>query len=638
MSSRAKRVALSTPLIGTAIAVLTWPYYTLLPSSGLDPSWVAGLYMATERGMDAGTEIVFSYGPLGFLGLPSLFEIGLGRLSFLWTALVQIALCTSLLWASRRAFGLIPGIVVTIFAASIPNSDPLLIVAAALGVAALLDGWGPRANLALAIGGGALAGMQLLGSLRAGPTLVLVFLAVLLALPDRRRTLPAFAGAAAVSFFIFWFATGQGFGNLDDYLVNTASVVGGYSASMVVVYQSVWWQLPGSIAGAVTLAVLCVAAVLSRDNLRRIGVAIIVAAVAFLMFKHWVVRSTPDRGAAFLASLLMIGVVLTPYVRRELAIAAIVVLAAFTYISNEETLDVRLDLLAHAESFVEEVGILVTPGRAAEVQAEGRTAMLGVYALTPEQLAPLNAGSVHVATLEAGVAWAWEFDWVPLPIFQQYTAYTERLDRLNAEKLESQSAPERILWENAPLVDATFAPVRPYPGTIDRRVPAWDSPAQMIEMFCRYRAEKWDTRWAILLRSPDRCGRERPLGSVVTGNGEPVRLPATRRNEALVVRVDGLATSGVERLRNFLFRGARRSAVLAGSRYNVAPETAADGLLLRVPRWADYPGYFALDSDSRNVSFEREGGFLTAGPSELTLTFSALPVDAPATLPRPASG
>jgi hypothetical protein len=632
-----KRVALSTPFLGAVVAVLTWPYSTLAPSAGIDPSWVAGLYMAAERGMNAGTEIVFSYGPLGFLDLPSLFDVDLGRLAFAWSGSVHVAYCVALLWASRRAFGLLFGLAITTFATVVPFSDPIVVAAAVVGAAALLGEWSPRMRLAFALGAGALSGMQLLGSLRAGPVLLAMGVAVLLGLPDRRRTFPAFAGSALLSFFVFWFATGQGIANLDDYVANTISVVSGYSVSMVFSYPSRWWQVPAFIVGVATLAALTVAAVWRRDRMRRIGLGLMIAAVVFLMFKHAIVRSSPAGDGFFLATLLAIGLVLVPHVRRALAIAAVVVLAGLAYLGNEETLDVRLDLRAHAESFFEVSEILLTPGRAAEEQMRGRAAMQSLYGLTAEQLALLRWGTVHVATLEAGVAWAWELDWNPLPAYQQYTAYTERLDRLNAEKLESSSAPDLILWMNAPAVDPTFAPVRPFPGTIDRRVPAWDSPAQMVQMFCRYRVEQWDERWAILRRGPNRCGPERRLTSVVAGNGEAVRLPATRPDEALLVRVDGLEVSGIERLRTSLFRGAERSTVLAGHRWNVIAGTAADGLLLRIPRWADYPGKFALDSGTSTVSFERDGGFLTGGSPELTLAFSALPLDRPAILPAAAA-
>jgi hypothetical protein len=629
-----KRVALSTPLLGAAVALLTWSFFGLSPSAGIDPSWVEGLYMATERGLNFGTQIVFSFGPLGFLDFPGAFAIGLGRLAFAWSALVHLSFCIALLWASRRAFGLLVGLAITLFAASMPSSDPILITAAVVGAAALLDEWSPRLRLAFAFGAGAIAGMQLLGSLRAGPVLVVIGLAVLLGLPERRRTLPAFAASLLGSFFFFWFAAGQGLGNLDDYALNTASVLSGYSSSMVYVLPGRWWQFPGFALGIAALVVMAVASGRRWDAPRLAGLLAMVAAVAFLMFKHAVVRSSPGSAGVCLAALLAIGIALAPHVRRPLAIGAIVLLTGLTYVGNQEGFSpVTFDFQARAESFVTQLKYMVKPGGLAEQRQAGREAMQAYYDLTPRQLALLRSGSVHVASLEAGVAYAYDLDWDPLPVFQQYTAYTERLDELNAAKLESSSAPDRILWEDAPVVDPTFVSVRPYPGTIDERVPAWDSPAEMVQMLCRYRAEDWDDRWAVLRRSHDRCAPERALPSVTVAAGERVSLPPTRRDEALLVRVDGLAISGLERMRAFLFRGARRHALFDRRRWNVIPGTAGDGLLLRIPAWADYPGHYALDVDTTTIGFEAEGASLTFGPSRLTLHFTALPLDAPAVLP-----
>jgi hypothetical protein len=40
--AKLKQVALSSPLLGTVIAVYTWPIGNIAPAPGLDPSWVAG--------------------------------------------------------------------------------------------------------------------------------------------------------------------------------------------------------------------------------------------------------------------------------------------------------------------------------------------------------------------------------------------------------------------------------------------------------------------------------------------------------------------------------------------------------------------------------------------------------------------
>ncbi len=627
---------LSTPLLGVVIALFTWPNGGIGPTAGLDPSWVAGLYMAGERGMDAGTQVVFTYGPLGFLGLPNLFEIWPGRIAFFWSSLVQIALCTGLLWGSRRAFGLIPALLITLFAAAVPTADPILIAATVLCAAALLGEWSLRWRLWLAVGIGALGGMQLLGSLRAGPTLLAMGFATLLGLPDRRRTYPAFFGAAVLSFFLFWFVTGQGLSNLGDYFLNTAEVVSGYSASMVFYEPDRWWQTPAFIVGLAAIAGLCLAAVWRRDNMRRLGFVLMVAAVTFLMFKHAVVRESPGSTGVFMGALLGISLALVPYVRRTLAIAAVAVLIAFTYIANHDHIDLTLDYGQRARNYRDQLTEMAIPGRAEKGRQLGIETMQATYKLSPAQLAVLRSGTVHVAPWEAGVVWAYDLDWDPLPVFQQYSAYTKRLDELNAAKLESTTAPDHILWQNTTIFDPNSIN---YPGAIDARWPAFESPKQMVQMFCRYQALSWNEEWAVLRHGPDRCGRERPLRTVETGNGESVPLPRVRRNEALLVRVDGLAVEGIEKVRTMLLHAQNRHVIFQANLWNIVGDTADDGLLLRVPRWADYPGKFALDSGSPTIGFERIGGFLTGvdDSTKLTLHFYAMPLDAPAIAPRVAA-
>lgn len=633
--AKARRWILATPALGCLIALVTWPVAGLTPVGSVDPSWIAGLYMETARGMHAGTEIVFTYGPLGFLGIPNLYVVWLGRIAFFWTAAVQVALCIGLLAASRRAFGLLIGFAVTLFAAAMPFVDPILIVGTFACVAALLGDWELRPRLAFALAAGALTAIQMLDSLRAGPTLLVMSLAVLLALPDRRRTLPAFAAATAAVFAVLWFVTGQGVGNLGAYAVNTASVVSGYSAAMVYIEPGHWWQGPSFVLGIATVAVLCAAAAWRHDNARRAGMLVVVAAVVFLNFKHSSVRASPGNTAVFLASLLAVGLVLAPYSRRFVAIGSVAVLVALTLLGNKYLIDSRLEFADHASHFGEQLATVVVPGRAEDEQREGREQMKAIYALSPQQLALLRSGTVHVAPWEAGAAWAYDLNWDPLPVFQQYSAYTPRLDRLNTEKLESPSAPQLILWENAPVVDGGFAAAVNFPGAIDARVPAWESPEEMVQMLCHYRVAQWDERWAILRRSRDRCGHEHHLQTVVTGNAQGVKLPATGPGEALVVRVDGLSVSGIERLRTFLFRATNRNVVLNGSIWNMVGETASDGLLMRVPPRADYPGPFSLNPGVDEVTFLKGPGFLTGvnGSTRLTLSFSALPVDRPALLP-----
>ena len=631
----ARSVLLSSPVLGTVLAALTWPLGGIGPTPGLDPSWVAGLYMAAEHGLQAGSEIVFTYGPLGFLGLPNLFDVWLGRIAFLWTGLAQVALCAGLVWSTRRAFGVLVAVPLTFIAVSVPTADPVLIAATVLCAAALFGEWSPRSRLAFAAGIGVLSGLQLLGSLRTGPTLLAMGFATLLGLSDRRRTMPAFFAAAAGAFLFFWFVTGQGVGNLGDYIVNTGEVVGGYSASMVFYTPGPWWENWAIAVSAITVAVFCLAVAWRLEgNMRRLGLVLMVGSVTFLMFKHAVVRESAGSAAVFVSASFGISLALVPYARRLLAVVPVVIFLTFTYIANNDHISQTFDYKTRSSNLRAQLEEMAIPGRAEEGQRLGRESMRDIYGLDPAELALLRSGTVHVAPWEAGVVWAYELDWAPLPVFQQYSAYTEGLDKLNAAKLESATAPDFILWQNTTIYDPNSIN---YPGTIDARWPAFESPAEMVQMFCRYRAVRWDEEWAILRRTADRCGAPRPLETVEVGNAESVRLPRTRRNEALLVSVDGLAVEGFgDRLRTMLLHAQNRHVIFDDALWNIVGDTAADGLLLRVPRWADYPGKFALSSDSSTVGFELTPGFLTGvdDSTKLTLRFYAIPLRAPATVSR----
>ena len=78
--------------------------------------------------------------------------------------------------------------------------------------------------------------------------------------------------------------------------------------------------------------------------------------------------------------------------------------------------------------------------------ADARARLRAGEGIDPETLALVRDRTVHVFPSEAAVAWAYpELRWKPLPVFQGYQAYTDDLDRLNADALAAQDAPERLL-------------------------------------------------------------------------------------------------------------------------------------------------------------------------------------------------
>src|SRR3954449_10320880 len=80
--ARLRALVASPWLLGTGIALLTWPlqgFNVIKP--GDDGSWVIGLHMAVNKGLHFGSQVNWSYGPLGFLTVPKLSYPLLGWLS-----------------------------------------------------------------------------------------------------------------------------------------------------------------------------------------------------------------------------------------------------------------------------------------------------------------------------------------------------------------------------------------------------------------------------------------------------------------------------------------------------------------------------------------------------------------------------
>jgi hypothetical protein len=266
----------------------------------------------------------------------------------------------------------------------------------------------------------------------------------------------------------------------------------------------------------------------------------------------------------------------------------------------------NLDPVANVRNAVEQVRNLFSPGRRADLIAAGRAGMKATYRLDPRTRSALRGRTVAIEPWEAGVAWAYEFDWNPLPVFQNYSAYTAGLDRLNAEAVEDPEGPERILRENPLQVFPEF-PTQ----DLDGRFSGWDPPEQQRAVLCDFAPLHTTERWQVLGRVPDRCGEPRPAGSVEAGEGEAVAVPAPRRSEAVFVRIHGAGVGGLERIATALFHARVRHLIVNGdSSYRLIPETAGDGLLLRGNGpWAA-PGPFSPVPQARTIAVTGAGGDL----------------------------
>jgi hypothetical protein len=644
---------------GLIVALLGWRIGWQTPGPGLDPSWNAGLAMAVDQGLYFGREVVFTYGPLGFLASRLVFFGGLGTLSFLYGALLYVLFCVGLVWALGRTLPL-PAAVVVAFLAVAWLPMPLLEVGLLTAVFAcfwLLEGERTGRSFDLfVLAAATFAAPAALIKLSTGPLVAVILLIALVGARAGGRRIAAYVVVFVAEVLVLWLATGQSLGTVPDFIGHTLEISSGYSSAMLRSTDVAPWKVTAAVAAAIVSGLALVgaawwsggasrrgaqdaggsasdgerAAAADRpapaarpDRARRWAGVVIAALVSFAIFKEGVVRIDAGHLTVLFANAAVLWVAVAAAApsgawRRLMLVAAAIVFAISLPV-RPAGLETQFDPVANVRFAYEQARTLLSPARRATVTSNGRAAMQLTYELAPRGLAVLRGHTVAVEPWEIGAAWAYELDWRPLPVFQNYSAYTSALDRLNAEAVEDPDGPERILRQNTTVVQPEF------PGPdLDGRFLGWDPPEQARAVLCNFAPLYTDERWQVLGRVPDRCGAARELGSVTAAAGAAVAVPRPGPGEVVFARIGGAGVTGLEKAQAFLFHAGSRHVTVNGGeeRYRLIPETAGDGLLMRTAAGVVEPGPFSPVPEARTIALE-------GGASTVTYDFYAMRVAPP---------
>ena len=627
----ALEVATSTWFLGALVFVATWGGGLVSPvEPSIDHSFHAGLNMAAVHGLDFGSDIVVTYGPLGFLKSYLVFFPGTARLAVAYGFALHLALCISLVWALRRNFGVLIAVVVALAIAALARGDlsavavrddAAVVVLAFIWCAAALSDDSPAWTRKLVVyGGGPFAAIEVLAKLNPGAlVLALVAITVVAIGEQRRQNLAILAAGFVGTLGVLWFASGQGLDDVGGYIGGSLDLVTGYSSGARFdygfdqrEYDYVLTPLVFGAAGAI--------AWISTRGLnwgRRAPLLLMTALVTFTAAKGGFVSHDIFHMAAFYATVAGVCVAFSLPDRGRIRVGALAAIVAATVagLTTEFPGYPLTNPLENARNGVETVATMIDGGRLEAEVNRNREAAIASYDVDPRGLELLDGQTVAVDPSEVAVAWANDLDWRPLPVFQPYMAWTEDLDRRNAEALVDDDGPQRILRQNLNALG---------------RYPAFESPAAMLAMLCNFEA-RWTTHeWQVLERVPDRCGEPYPIGRAEGTYGTPFAVPRPPAGNVVFAEVNGIEVAGLERLRAALVRSRGRQVTFEndGRLYTFIAATAGDGLLLRAPPSIDYPEPFGLAPNEDEVTFLYEGG---PADKRLTVDFFAMPV-------RPARG
>jgi len=182
------------------VAALTWPAEPRVDFPFFDTFWQASLHVAAYEGLDFGSDLTFTWGPLGFLGWPQGYYESTALMATIVLGGAYFAALTLVAGRLIRALGIVAGAVATFVVAQLawPTVGlPELLegIFMVLCVSVVIDrerGLGAPAAAGLA----ALAAFTLLVKLSAG-VVTGALLLVTLALPafERRDLWPLAVGA-----------------------------------------------------------------------------------------------------------------------------------------------------------------------------------------------------------------------------------------------------------------------------------------------------------------------------------------------------------------------------------------------------------------------------------------------------------
>jgi hypothetical protein len=583
-------------LASVAIALLSWHALELQPMPGLDNSWEAGLHMALHYRITFGNELIFTYGPLGFLSVPTFWYAGTGSIAFVYTILLRITLAAALFAGARRSYGAVIGLAVALIVACASMVSLETVPFFVFSVLIIDSALSRNQTVTLLILGGAMAGIQLLNKESTGVEIMVMALILACAVRGHRLTnLAIVLGALSVALLAGWTVTGQEWGALPAYVENAERIISGYAAAMSLEQTGLGWEyMLGWVAFAIGLAGAMQMG-LNRTARQRWGIVALWVAFSFLEYKEGFVRHEIAHATIYFVA-LMGGFLAFRWSPGSRLVGICLLAALFAFVASVQGVPFSTLFQPEeaAKSAISQVGDLLSESKRNAIIEQGRYLIQTEYPLDAETLSLLRGHTVDVEPYEMAVAWAYNLDWHPLPVFQTYSAYTTGLDEADAAVVNSAMAPQRILRNSDPGIDG--------------RAPPFDESYTTRAILCRYQELHTGNGWQVLGVGPERCQAPVLLDTVHAGWNQRVSVPAPPNQQSFVfVRIGGVAPSGFERLEALLYKPAIRVVLLEGSSFRLVEGTATDGLVLRASAGVDFKSPYEVAPNTSTIAVGKAG-------------------------------
>ncbi len=571
-------------VISFHLVLIFSPWRFTMPQNGLDLSWVAVITHGASQDWQWGRDIVFNYGPSGFLW-NRLFDEHL----VVATMGLQLLLAVCLAWGVAHLLSPLP-----------PLAILVAYPAVALGIFLSRDSFFFMLPLLVALGhfrlpnpASIIALLPLAVATGVGSTVKLIFGmagVIILGIVDAHRLAsrrwPVYTPIMLLAFFTFHLLAGQDLTYFPNFLYLSLDIISGHSSAMALAGS--WRELLAFI-GLSGIALLLLAwsewqkkrAEACPDYWRTLALFLVLGSFWLINFKQGFVRHDLHSlaawgGLAAVAAMAATTVFWQPPARTGLLAGMLVIAMSAVLLGlwrwqleggpPMSTL-VRVVFYDRPNREWQNLREWVRSPEDWKVSLKQQKDAALARIRDQHPLPPLQ-GSVDVIPSIQSVILAHGYNYRPRPVFQEYVAYTPKLIAANRAFLRSDRAPDYLFFS---------------PGSIDDRYPSSAEGAAWPDILRFYRLERMTAGDLALL-----ARRAEPLAELLGGDairtlhfGESLNLA----DQTTVFARIKIEKTGFGKLANLLFKPAPvflsvklHDGVVKTHR--LIPEMASEGFLL----------------------------------------------------------
>ena len=573
--SRIAQFFLVCGLLVTTVTILVPFSPGMLPTNGLDPSWVMGLQQAIVQGLTFGREIIFTYGPYAPVYTGSYHPSTDVFFSFVclylaisyWACLIFVLRNAPWYWV--LAFFIVLTMLIhareTLFLLF-----PLLTGLLILKIQFAKDEKSIKNKLALfslALAFSAFGLLVLVKGTLLVPCVTVIFLyTIFFSSKDHISLTMLYLLLPIASLLFFWIIADLPIAALSNYFIGLAYIISGYTEAMALNGSTfeILMYLTASI-----LILLIISFQMQLIGKEKLFLLCIYCLFLFLSFKVSFVRH--DVHALIAATSLLVAALLLPFAFKSWALFPAIIFVLLTsiyiksnYINNPVYHDIKQISAPYASAWY---GI---QNRLENKKWPKSAFDAGMNALRVQASFPLLSGTTDIYSYGQGGLIASGNIWSPRPIFQSYSVYTPELANRNRRHLLGDRAPDHIIFKIEP---------------IDERLPALEDGASWPVLLTHYQLVQRKTGFLLLQKRIDMPNFEEPsiLAVYKYDFGKLVNLPEFSEN--LIYAQIEIQPTILGRIASLLFKTSQLQITLnlkngITKRYRFIANMAKSGFLI----------------------------------------------------------